>query len=234
MQNYSNPQTFNRYSYCSNNPLNRTDPTGKDYISDHGGRKVSSSPGYISDHGGAGVTIIICPTIQSSGIGLGFSNDTNLTLGQSVTFSDHVLTGKSSFEARGYTEDQVRSTIDNYFYKTSTTDRTQPNYEEGNAEAFYGSNNSGDYVIVNTSLKKVTAVGDKRDQNWEPDKDIDNPIPPGGFPPGQIPRSGSNPNYHGTSVNITIDPLMPNFNFQFPLNWPWYSPSFEPEIMPVW
>ena len=37
IQNPTNPQSLNRYTYCSNNPLRYTDPTGKDYISDHGG-----------------------------------------------------------------------------------------------------------------------------------------------------------------------------------------------------
>ena len=44
VQSYSNPQTLNRYAYCLNNPLNRTDPTGKDYISDHGGRTIKTPP----------------------------------------------------------------------------------------------------------------------------------------------------------------------------------------------
>ena len=30
--NYNNPQTLNRYSYCSNNPLKYTDPTGHDQV----------------------------------------------------------------------------------------------------------------------------------------------------------------------------------------------------------
>ena len=29
MQNYNNPQTLNRYSYCTNNPLIYTDPSGR-------------------------------------------------------------------------------------------------------------------------------------------------------------------------------------------------------------
>ena len=37
IQNPANPQTLNRYSYCVNNPLNRTDPTGHDQIITTGG-----------------------------------------------------------------------------------------------------------------------------------------------------------------------------------------------------
>lgn len=40
----NNPQTLNRYSYCANNPLNRTDPGGKDYISEHGGPHLPPNP----------------------------------------------------------------------------------------------------------------------------------------------------------------------------------------------
>ncbi len=39
-QNLNNPQTLNRYSYYVNNPLKYTDPTGQDYISDHGGGTI--------------------------------------------------------------------------------------------------------------------------------------------------------------------------------------------------
>ena len=37
IQDLSNPQSFNRYSYCVNNPLRYTDPTGLDYWGDVGG-----------------------------------------------------------------------------------------------------------------------------------------------------------------------------------------------------
>ena len=37
IQDLSNPQSYNRYSYCINNPLRYTDPTGLDYLGDVGG-----------------------------------------------------------------------------------------------------------------------------------------------------------------------------------------------------
>ncbi|AKG53329.1 hypothetical protein DGWBC_0653 [Dehalogenimonas sp. WBC-2] len=37
VQNFTNPQTLNRYSYTSNNPLKYVDPTGRYWISDDGG-----------------------------------------------------------------------------------------------------------------------------------------------------------------------------------------------------
>jgi len=37
IQDLSNPQSYNRYSYCVNNPLRYTDPTGLDYWGDVGG-----------------------------------------------------------------------------------------------------------------------------------------------------------------------------------------------------
>ena len=44
VQNFANPQTLNRYSYCVNNPLNRTDPTGHVNVADDG------SSGYVLVH----------------------------------------------------------------------------------------------------------------------------------------------------------------------------------------
>ena len=44
VQSYGNPQMFNRYSYCSNNPLNRTDPTGHINVADDG------ESGYVLAH----------------------------------------------------------------------------------------------------------------------------------------------------------------------------------------
>ena len=41
IQSLANPQTLNRYSYCGNNPLKYTDPTGHDYISEHGGGTIA-------------------------------------------------------------------------------------------------------------------------------------------------------------------------------------------------
>jgi hypothetical protein len=40
IQDFFNPQSYNRYSYCINNPLRYTDPTGFDYFGDVGGMSM--------------------------------------------------------------------------------------------------------------------------------------------------------------------------------------------------
>ena len=47
VQNPANPQTFNRYSYCLNNPLKYTDPSGNEVVID--GTNVETFYNYIND-----------------------------------------------------------------------------------------------------------------------------------------------------------------------------------------
>ena len=44
IQSLYNPQTLNRYTYCVNNPLTFNDPSGQDYISEHGGGTINNVP----------------------------------------------------------------------------------------------------------------------------------------------------------------------------------------------
>ena len=44
VQSFSNPQTLNRYSYVTNNPLKYTDPTGHVKVSDDGGTPPPPNP----------------------------------------------------------------------------------------------------------------------------------------------------------------------------------------------
>ena len=64
VQSPYNPQTLNRYSYCLNNPLKYTDPSGHvNVISDDGGWDA-----------GTPIPIVIIPVIQSGGVGTGFGD----------------------------------------------------------------------------------------------------------------------------------------------------------------
>jgi RHS repeat-associated protein len=59
-----NPQSLNRYSYCLNNPLKYTDPSGHvNVISDDGGWDD-----------GTPTVVVVIPIIQSGGIGTGFGD----------------------------------------------------------------------------------------------------------------------------------------------------------------
>ena len=76
IQDLSNPQSYNRYSYCINNPLRYTDPTGLDYLDDVGGMFV----GYY-DAGTSLVTgtarMIVHPINTVEGIGTAIAHPIN-------------------------------------------------------------------------------------------------------------------------------------------------------------
>ena len=72
----SNPQSYNRYSYCVNNPLRYTDPTGHDYVGDVGSMFV----GYYQ--AGAGLVtgtafMVAHPITTAQGIGTAVAHPVN-------------------------------------------------------------------------------------------------------------------------------------------------------------
>ncbi len=76
IQDLSNPQSYNRYSYCVNNPLRYTDPTGKDYIGDVGGMFV----GYYQAAAGlvTGTAFMVAhPITTAQGIGTAVAHPIN-------------------------------------------------------------------------------------------------------------------------------------------------------------
>ena len=73
---YGNPQSYNRYSYCVNNPLRYTDPTGHDYVGDVGSMFV----GYYQ--AGAGLVtgtafMVAHPITTAQGIGTAVAHPVN-------------------------------------------------------------------------------------------------------------------------------------------------------------
>ena len=76
IQDLSNPQSYNRYSYCVNDPLRYTDPTGLDYWGDVGGMYLGYYDAGASLVRGT-VFMVAHPVVTAQGIGTAIAHPIN-------------------------------------------------------------------------------------------------------------------------------------------------------------
>jgi RHS repeat-associated protein len=76
IQDLSNPQSYNRYSYCINDPLRYTDPTGLDYWGDVGGMYLGYYDAGASLVRGT-VFMVAHPVVTAQGIGTAIAHPIN-------------------------------------------------------------------------------------------------------------------------------------------------------------
>ena len=95
--------------------------------------------------------------------------------GSSVRFGSDAKSGQrlaNQMSQRGWTEDTVRSTVNNPHTTRSATNRATGN----SATAFF--NRDGSHVIVDNTTREIVQVSNRFDLNWIPDSSIISPFRP--------------------------------------------------------
>jgi RHS repeat-associated protein len=212
---YKYPQTLNRYSYCSNNPLRFTDPTGHwpwDFVLTAIKNAISTVVNWVMP-----------------GWDVWNNCDYSSSLYQRLTIDEHIISKPDIMQERGWTESQIRDTVKNPYHTSPTTDRTVDPAEP--ATAYYRSSKPGDYVSVNNNSENAFAIGDSNDSDWKPDSSIKNPPKPPGTnsDSGSRPNSGnSNSNYSGwNSFYFFPIPVAPVFTSPVPAPFPNWVPYYN-------
>jgi RHS repeat-associated protein len=216
IQNPANPQCFNRYSYCLNNPLKYTDPSGHYTESEYwalaeAAKKLAESKALNKVAAATNDPTLLAAAdsllsqalsninaILTSSVERISKSEENFTLvaegfllPSGIIVTTHVL---SDLIKRGWTLQGIEDAYTNPFYTSPST-----NLRNGNpATAYYRSSISGDYVVIDSNTMETLQIGDCYDPYWYPNPAIRNPIwgrnyqlPPGYYGPdmyGNWPR----------------------------------------------
>jgi hypothetical protein len=111
-QDPSNPQTLNRYSYCVNNPLKYTDPTGHDQIITTGGVNGNGETWYTICDGQGNLLAIatgIDDLAQKMNDCSATSRDVDLPLGDSAAYFFHDINESSGVPTPSKHGDLIKS-----------------------------------------------------------------------------------------------------------------------------
>jgi RHS repeat-associated protein len=192
----SDPQSFNRYSYCRNNPLKYIDPSGNldsdymvliQYLEKQAAVYsviTQLPPGYASGFGfitgttpyqstPSNITNIL-ENVTGGGISKSKEEFTlsleGFLLPCGVFVTNHVF---SDLSKRGWTLKMINDTFADPIYTSPSTNLKT----DGPATAYYRSFSSGDYVVIDDQTMETIQIGKYGDPYWKPNRAIDRPIP---------------------------------------------------------